>query len=254
MYALEYYSELGIVEWTASEVANKLAATEPLSTEHENGPVAETGRQIYFNYDRLLELVLGDASRMDFSFKVGVTCWLLLTQLDHGELIEEREQQRGISLKAADAPVRATELFECSVYFFLAGALADKQWSILKSPSHLSWVPCDRPGFVIDPHAEAKQPIFSTNLLRNLKGIRSFYYPLSKDYCLRLDPATNGMDGSIFSPIRVELSSEQEVNAVNELTISVGKELVVSSDKRILEFFLMKALDQPYLLDPTQEP
>lgn len=97
----------------------------------------------------------------------------------------------------------------------------------------------DKPGIVIDKREEAEHSIFSANLLRHLKGIRSFYYPLSKDYCLRLEPSTTEKDMT-FSSIRVELSSEEEVKEVNALIGSLGKEMVIASDKQVLESFRAK--------------
>ena len=103
----------------------------------------------------------------------------------------------------------------------------------------MSWVTSDKPGIVLDYREEAQQSIFSANLLRHLKGIRSFYYPLSKDYCLRLEPSMTGKDMT-FSTIRVEVSSEEEVKEVNTLMGSLGKEMVIASDRQILESFRAK--------------
>jgi hypothetical protein len=239
MYVLEYYSDLGVEECTVGEIANKLAAIEPTGTEDDGNILFQSGNPIHFYYDKLLRLVLDNEDQIDLSFKVGITCWLLLTQSDHFDLMADREGPRQVNGKEWQAPTRFPELFECLVYFFLVESLADKQWSILKTPLHMSWVTSDKPGIVIDKREEAKQSIFSVNLLRHLKGIRSFYYPLSKDYCLRLEPSTIEK-GLAFSTIRVEVSSEEEVKEVNAMMGSLGKEMVIASDKQILESFRAK--------------
>ena len=236
MYVLEYYSDLGVEECTVGEIANKLAAIEPIGTEDDGALLFQPGNPIHFNYDKLLRLVLDSKEQIDLSFKVGITCWLLLTQSDHFDLMADREGPGQINGQASD---RFPELFERWVYFFLVECLADKQWSILKTPHHMSWVTSDKPGIVIDKREEAKQSIFSANLLRHLKGVRSFYYPLSKDYCLRLEPPTTEKDIA-FSTIRIEVSSEEEVKEVNALMGSLGKEMVIASDKQILESFRAK--------------
>jgi hypothetical protein len=239
MYVLEYYSDLGVEECTVGEIANKLAAIEPIGTEEDGVLLFQPGSPIHFNYDKLLRLVLDNEDQIDLSFKVGITCWLLLTQSDHFDLMADRQGPGQINRKEGQTPDRFPELFECWVYFFLVESLADKQWSILKTPHHMSWVTSDKPGIVIDKREEAKQSIFSVNLLRHLKGIRSFYYPLSKDYCLRLEPSTIEK-GMAFSTIRVEVSSEEEVKEVNAMMGSLGKEMVIASDKQILESFRAK--------------
>jgi Protein of unknown function (DUF4238) len=239
MYVLEYYSDLGVEECTIGEIANKLAASEPMGTEDDGALLIQPGNPIHFNYDKLLHLVLDSKDQIDLSFKVGITCWLLLTQSDHFDLMADRDGPGQINGKEGQAPSRFHELFECWVYFYLVESLADKQWSILKTPHHMSWVTSDKPGIVIDKREEAKQSIFSANLLRHLKGIRSFYYPLSKDYCLRLEPSTIEKDMA-FSTIRVEMSSEEEVKEVNAMMGSLGKEMVIASDKQILESFRAK--------------
>ena len=239
MYVLEYYSDLGVEECTVGEVANKLAAIEPTATEGDGALQFQTGNPIHFYYDKLLRLVLDNEDQIDLSFKVGITCWLLLTQSDHFELMAHRKEPRQINDNEELVATPFPELFECWVYFFLIESLADKQWSVLKTPQHMSWVTSDKPGIVLDYREEAQQSIFSANLLRHLKGIRSFYYPLSKDYCLRLEPSMTGKDMT-FSTIRVEVSSEEEVKEVNTLMGSLGKEMVIASDRQILESFRAK--------------
>lgn len=238
MYVLEYYSDLGVEECTLGEIANKLTVVE-LTDMEDNGTILFQGNPIHFYYDRLLHLVLDNEDEIDLSFKVGITCWLLLTQSNHFDLMAHRGALGEIDATDGLAPTPFPKLFECWVYTFLVESLSDKQWSILKSPQHMSWVTSDKPGIVIDKREEAERFIFSANLLRHLKGIRSFYYPLSKDYCLRLEPSTNKKDMT-FSTIRVQVSSEEEVKEVNTLMGSLGKEMVISSDKQILESFRSK--------------
>jgi hypothetical protein len=239
MYVLEYYSDLGIEVCTVGEIANKLAAIEPTETEDDGVSLLQPGNPIHFYYDKLLRLVFDHEDQIDLSFKVGMTSWLLLTQIDHFDLMADLEAPGHIDGKEGQMPTHFPKLFEGWVYFFLVESLADKQWSILKTPHHLSWVTSDKPGIVIDKQEEAKRSIFSKNLLRHLKGIRSFYYPLSKDYCLRLEPSTAAKDIA-SSTIRVEVSSEEEVKEVNAMMGSLGKEMVIASDKQILESFRTK--------------
>jgi len=238
MYVLEYYSDLGVEECTVGEIANKLTVVE-LTDMEDNETILFRGNPIHFYYDRLLHLVLENEDQIDLSFKVGITCWLLLTQSNHFDLMAHREGAEQIDAKNGLVPTPFPKLFECWVHTFLVESLSDKQWSILKSPQHMSWVTSDKPGIVIDKREEAERFVFSANLLRHLKGIRSFYYPLSKDYCLRLEHSTAERDMT-FSTIRVEVSSEEEVKELNALMGSLGKEMVISSDKQILESFRAK--------------
>jgi hypothetical protein len=94
-----------------------------------------------------------------------------------------------------------------------------RRWMILKSPEKQPWMTSDSPGFL-------KEDNYGTVL----------HYPLSRDFCLRIQPEPRGLglSPSADSPIHFIQFHEQEARLVNERTVSSSNELVVTSEKRDL--------------------
>jgi hypothetical protein len=115
-----------------------------------------------------------------------------------------------------------------------------KQWKILKSPEGHSWLTSDNPGFAIH-----LSDLFDQTLTipadPNLEFIREdtvIYFPLSSQYCLRIQPAQTDpvfIDYISSSAIEFEESSDEELEMVNRMTFSTKKEIVVAKNKKTLE-------------------
>jgi hypothetical protein len=120
--------------------------------------------------------------------------------------------------------------------------LSLKKWVILKSPPGCSWFTSDNPGFSINllpPGGKKQAPVPDPLLeISNIKSNTVVYYPLSKDYCLRLQPY-DAYDAPIDSlkqmPIIFEQASVTELNVVNRLTCSTPHQLVVTGDRKVME-------------------
>ncbi|WP_217602369.1 hypothetical protein [Chitinophaga sp. GbtcB8] len=118
--------------------------------------------------------------------------------------------------------------------------LSLKKWAILKSPSGHSWVTSDNAGFgiSIEEWCKSRQASHPDTLLADIKQDTVIYFPLSKDYCLRLQPYD--LDDAWLAdlnnaPITFEQSSEQELTIVNRLTYATHKYFVVAGDIKSLE-------------------
>jgi hypothetical protein len=92
-----------------------------------------------------------------------------------------------------------------------------RRWIILKSPEKQPWMTSDSPGFLVEEDC----------------GI-VLHYPLSRDFCLRIqpEPRGSGLSASADTPIHFIQFHEQEAKLVNERTVSSSNELVVTSEKR----------------------
>ncbi len=97
--------------------------------------------------------------------------------------------------------------------------LYTRRWIILKSPEKHPWITSDSPGFLT---AGDPGPIL--------------HYPLSRNYCLRIQPEPEGKGRPPASecPVHFVQCYAKEARLVNELTIAASRELVVASRKKDL--------------------
>jgi hypothetical protein len=125
------------------------------------------------------------------------------------------------------------------IYMTYMEKLSERKWVILTSPKKHLWITSDNPGFSISKDAvkERQYPFFSSDFLSDIRPDTILYYPLSKEYCLSIQPeeVESSTNHYFDSPIRFIEASEKEVQIVNGLTISTCKEIVASSKKDILE-------------------
>ena len=117
--------------------------------------------------------------------------------------------------------------------------LSDKKWAILKSPVGHSWITSDNPGFIIDikPIVKGNNQVQPDPLWTVIDEYSMVYFPLSKEYCLRLQPESDHLiatDCSADHAISFELSSEEELKVVNSLVFSSGPKVVLSEEKGIM--------------------
>jgi len=118
--------------------------------------------------------------------------------------------------------------------------LSERKWVILTCPNKYSWVTSDNPGFSVSKDAvkEGRYPFFSADFMSEIADDTVLYFPLSKEYCLSIQPEENQstINSCYDSPIRFKEASEKEVQVVNELTVSTCKEIIVASDRKFLLF------------------
>jgi len=198
--------------------------------------------EMTINYDKLVEQIAAEKPLADISIKLGLTnllCWSksYFTVYDHtdcrpsnllilGDINHYRPNKR--------VSWRQFEDWTADVFNTM---LADKQWSILKSPDDQSWLTSDNPGFVIEKRPTGEERVEADDIWDKLRSEYSrFYYPLSKKYCLRI--TTFGIEPLLnVEGISFEDSSEEEWQEVNARTVSTRREMVIASDKKMLEPF-----------------
>ena len=127
---------------------------------------------------------------------------------------------------------------------FKALELLSRRWAILKCPSKQPWITSDNPGFKINIAAvESGDGLFwSSDLFCNTQERDVLYYPLSRDYCLRIDSGRDGNKEAPVSddPVSFVYCSNKELNLVNRISAAAANELIVGSDKKILEQYVGK--------------
>jgi hypothetical protein len=127
-----------------------------------------------------------------------------------------------------------TNLFEAK--------LISKKWRILKRSADLFWLTSDNPGFLIHI-GEMKAGKKEAQLVHSITEIRLdtvLYYPLSKDYCLRIEPnaAIEREGDTDDSTIEYEQSSKEEVDFVNMQTIFTHRDVVIAPQRKMLSKYI----------------
>ncbi|TDW97144.1 DUF4238 domain-containing protein [Dinghuibacter silviterrae] len=181
-------------------------------------------------YDKLLELIAEERPLSDMKFKLGLTTWLCHIKCDY------REDSSSSNELYSYAWDHYNFYEEVSVFYYRI--LADKKWSILKSPKNLSWLTSDNPGFVVEKDDSGTVKVETNHIWDRMQSkIARFYYPLSKEYCLRIESESFVKQSEMDVPIEFVDCSENEWQEINEQTIQVSKEMVISSDRKMLELF-----------------
>jgi hypothetical protein len=113
-------------------------------------------------------------------------------------------------------------------------ALSEKKWSILESPVGHSWITTDNPGFSIDiaPFCTKGSAVRPDPYWSDIESASMIYFPLSKQYCLRLQPTdVNKMvaNRSADNCVSFEISTEEELKVVNSLVRS-NPEVILSGN------------------------
>jgi hypothetical protein len=157
-------------------------------------------------------------------FKLMVLEWIFC-DIDHRKMSAE--------VDGNDA-LRATELLL-------------RRWAILKCPAKQSWITSDNPGFIINMRSleSGAGPFYSSVSLSHTEEHAVLYYPLSKDYCLRIDSGADGNGEMPLSddPVSFVCCSNRELHLVNRLSAATGNDVIVGSDKRILEQYVRRDSD-----------
>lgn len=134
-----------------------------------------------------------------------------------------------------------SEVFEGVLEIFDKN-LSTKKWFVLKAPSRVSWITSDNPGFSInlEDYNPSDEMLVPNAFWTNIRHDTVLYFPLSKDYCLKMQPYNNNDDVTLNianTPIRFEGATENEHNLVNGWTFCTHHDILIASDKRDLLLF-----------------
>lgn len=118
--------------------------------------------------------------------------------------------------------------------------LNKKKWSILKSPHGHGWITSDNPGLSVNiqPHSDGSEYLKVDPYWMCIDSDELIYFPLSKAYCLRLEPITidteeeNAFENEV---IFFEISTEKELEAVNKLVVSAKPNVIISEERGITQ-------------------
>jgi len=209
-------------------------------------------RAIEQGYQQLLNVMRNEEPIADRQVKAKLAEWLYYSKFRNTNLIKVflhgSETLRDWGFDPGNNPgssydaLQLNEQLMAIIRKVYETKLSLKKWVILKSPPGHSWLTSDNPGFSInlqDPGSNRQKPVPDPMLATgNIRRNTVVYYPLSKDYCLRLQPYDTHdtpLDNVKHMPITFEVSTEKELNVVNRLTYSTPYQLVITGDKKAID-------------------
>ena len=199
------------------------------------------------DYASIIDVIRREEPIKESGFKLLLTEWLVYSKLMLPSCCSNNQWKTGVVPRGSTCLLR---MEDTSVRYYGGGEmqywihglfekrLSDKKWVILKRPPGHFWLTSDNPGFMINlAELQGGMPNFSPkHSLLEVGPDSILYYPLSKDYCLRLDPDVLSRDGQAEeAPIEYEMSSAGELDFVNGITVATHKEMVIANQKKTLQ-------------------
>lgn len=173
--------------------------------------------------------------RLLFSFKLPktseLTCYLLTEKSFAATKFN--------SLKLTKQSLLYKCLFKITEQYY-KNQFTGRRWYILKSPDGFSWLTTEDPGFSIslDAFASLTEELHPNTSLSDFAESSVIYFPLSKEYCLRIQPGNDIRDFVENDlPIVFKQSSEVEFQTINKMVMSLKKDVIISADKQTLKQF-----------------
>ncbi len=197
------------------------------------------------HYDYLITRLSKEEPIFDQNFKLHLIQWLLYFKLRN---IESTLLMSCITdwsqLELNNCASKFYDKFQELTLWFYEKQFSGKNWEILKSPIGHSWLTTEDPGFSIDINAfiSLHKPLQPDSDFKNLEKTSVIYFPLSKNYCLRIQPQINNTQNETdesSQPIFFKDSTNIEFETINSMTVSTNKEVLISADKKTLEKFAL---------------
>lgn len=197
------------------------------------------------DYTAIIEVLKQEKPIEDISFKMLLTEWLVYSKMvvSHSGWHDTVQPAAKVSYSAVNnffgnGCVRVYGYMREWVKRLYTARLSHKKWVILKRRENHFWMTSDNPGFVINMK-ELKSgftEFIPRHSLSDIQADSLMYYPLSKDYCLRLEPIVESREEEDDNvPIDYEEPSEEELEFVNGITVSTYKKVLITNQRETLE-------------------
>lgn len=244
-----------IMVWTAKEVQkSNLNNHNLISFDYLNGSIIHknTNTELALDgtsklYDNIVWHIQQEKTIWDKSIKEEIVEWLCYSKFHSvslkssitliSDLIDTNKQSVITNTECLHSQ-KHDNAAECKESYKVL--LTQKKWRILKSPPGSAWLTSDNPGFGIHLTELFSKPLemIADGTLNTIRPDTLIYYPLSSDYCLRIQPNTTDFESNHLSdesPIEFEQSTQVEFEIVNRLTFSTKNEIIITRDKESLE-------------------
>lgn len=193
-------------------------------------------------YAGIINVLNHEERILDKSFKKSLSSWMFYSKIRNQEFrIQHIGRNFSFTRKNEPAPIvlsmDSLPLVN-SLNDHFEKLLLNKKWKILKSPDSLSWITTDNPGFSIDKDdLDNFEHIKPDPLWKSISKDTIIYFPLSKYYCLRIEPLNN-----VESELREEddiidfsYTSESEIKVVNALARKTKPRLLIAGNRNELD-------------------
>jgi hypothetical protein len=188
----------------------------------------------------------------EYVLKIGIMEWIFYSKIRSPmwrKLIQFELELKGYKFEFGSKELREehlqlisnSEVFEGVLDIFDKN-LSVKKWFILKSPSTHTWITSDNPGFSIniDDYNHSDDLLVPNAFWTNINHDTVLYFPLSKKYCLKIQPYNGDDDVRLNitnTPIRFQNATENEHKLINSWTFCTHHNLLIGSDKKELLLF-----------------
>ncbi len=196
------------------------------------------------DYASIMEVVKREEPITDRNFKVQLTQWLVYSKLIISDCQHEeiKLMRIDVSLKHIFqcAPVRVYGMRNLQYWIqnLFETRLSLKKWVILKRrPGHF-WLTSDNPGFLINLNELQCDftEVVARHSLLDIRPDSVLYYPLSKEYCLKLEPPVEVREiNRRDMPIDFRMPSDDEQEFVNGVTVSTHRKVVITNQRQTLK-------------------
>lgn len=120
--------------------------------------------------------------------------------------------------------------------------LSSKRWVILKSPVDSFWLTSDNPGFTVNVEGYADKifDVYPNPYCTNLQHDTMLYFPLTKEYCLKVHPYYEGDDVKLNlsnTSIGIDVASEFEFQLINSWTYLTQHSFIIGCSREGLKMF-----------------
>lgn len=212
------------------------------------------GQNIENKYNTVIQKLRNEQSFTDNSFKLKIFEWVYYSNLrspvwrdffrriiknDGSNKTEEEIREEHIQL------FFDKEISDFIVKYY-SDELSTKRWTILINSDDLFWISSNNPGFCFNYTDIQRDPVnfYINPLWINLQYDTILFFPLSKNYCLKIEPYNNGDDvklNFINDSVSFKKVNSNEISLINSMTVRTATDYIFScNSKELLEFEKIK--------------
>lgn len=213
------------------------------------------GQNVENNYNSIIKRLREEQSFTDDIFKLKIFEWVYYSNLRSPiwrdffkSLISKNKGPEISNEEVREEHIRLFFDKEISDFIvkYYSDELSPKRWTVLINSSDFFWISSDNPGFCFNYTDIQKNPtsFYINPLWINIQYDTILYYPLSKNYCLKIEPYTNSDAvelNFINDSIRFQKVNSKEILLINNMTVRTASDYIFSSDtKELLEYEKIK--------------
>jgi hypothetical protein len=210
------------------------------------------GENIENGYNKLIRKLIDESNIIENEFRILIFQWVFYSKLRSPMMrlyFQQILSEKGIDFDFESKELREEHLQIFSnrdlfkkVLSYYHDNLIYKKWKILISPEEYSWITSDNPGFCfnLSEYKRDTKNYKPNPLWTNIIGDTLLYFPLTKRFCLKIEPYQQNDDVKLNfenDKTTFEHSNVQEYNLINGWTTMTANNILISCDSKELEVF-----------------